>query len=199
MHWCAALNRYRLIDWMLSHLIKNKAVLFFFPEVSLNEHSLRYNQPGGLRLLLRMDGWMRAVYSFPLHWHHSHSRSSLFHLIDLSWAEGRHLAYESHRPSLWLSPENIRPKIFPLWWPDREQCWVIHYFSCSSFAAFSDISRHQSELAVWRESAMKTHLLGIHNTPVFSEESERSQTLNNRTARAFVVATITDHLRPENS
>lgn len=46
---------------------------------------------------------------------------------------------------------------------------------------------------------MKAHLLGIHDTPVSSEESERGQTLNNHTARAFVVPAITDHLRPENS
>lgn len=139
------------------------------------------------------------MHSFPLHWHHFSSLYILFHLIDLSWAEGRHLAYESRRPGLWLSPENIRIKIFPLWGPDRKQCWVIHYFSWSSSAAFSDISSHQSELVVWRERAMKTHLLGIHNTLVFSEESEHHQTLNNHTARAFMVPAIADHLRPENS
>lgn len=162
--------------------------------ISLNGHSLREAQPAGRTRAPPPDGWAWAMHSFPLHWHHFHSLYILFHLIDLSWAEGRHLAYESRRPGLWLSPENIRLKIFPFWWPDSEQCWVIHYFSGSSFAAFPDISSHQSGLVVWRERAMKAHLLAIHRTPVLSEESE-----NNHTSRASAVPTITEHLRPENS
>lgn len=43
---------------------------------------------------------------------------------------------------------------------------------------------------------METHLLGIHNTSIFSGESMAGQTLNDCTTDATMVPTTIDHLMP---
>lgn len=70
---------------------------------------------------------------------HFHRLHILFHLIDLSRAEGWHLAYESRRPSFWLSPENIRLKIFPCPMENNVESFVI--LAAPRLAAFPDIHR----------------------------------------------------------
>lgn len=94
---------------------------------------------------------------------------------------------------------NIRQRIFLSRRLDGERYEAIHYFSRSSFAAIlTQAAIHQDSWSGWKikKKEMKTHLLGIHNTSIFSGESKDGQTLNNRTTHASMVPDTTDHLMP---
>lgn len=94
---------------------------------------------------------------------------------------------------------NIRQRIFLLRRLDGERYEAINYFSRSSFAAIlTQAAIYQDLWSGWRKKKreMKTHLLGIHNTSIFSGESKDGQTLNNRTTHASMVPATTDHLMP---
>lgn len=93
---------------------------------------------------------------------------------------------------------NIRQRIFLLRRLDGERYEAIHYFSRSSFAAIlTQAAIYQDLWSGWKKKKeMKTHLLGIHNTSIFSGESKDGQTLNNRTTHASMVPATTDHLMP---